>query len=145
MVKLEKITPNNWRHKLEVSEEQSRYVANSTVLLARAYAYRECRSNALLILNDDTPVGMALFYDLDELKMYDFSQIFIDKRYQGKGFGIQACKLILKLMEEDGKFDFVSLCFVEGNESARRMYEKLGFKLTGEVDEDEIIMVKKFR
>lgn len=127
---------------MEVTQEQSQYVANSTVLLARAYAYRECRSNALLILNDDVPVGMALFYDLAELKMYDFSQIFIDQRHQGKGYGLQASKLILQLMEEDGRFDRVSLCFVAGNESAHRIFEKLGFKLTGEMDEDEIIMVK---
>ena len=35
------------------------------------------------------------------------------------------------------------LCYIDGNDAARCMYEKLGFKLIGEADEDEIIMVKE--
>lgn len=145
MIRIAKITPENWRIKLEVSEEQRKWVANTTVLLARAYAYREARSNAVLIYNDDTPVGMALYYDLDHIKKYDLSQILIDERYQGKGYGTKACEIILNILEEDKKYDEVTLCIIEGNDSARRMYEKLGFKFTGEVDEDEVVMSKKFR
>ena len=143
--KIRKNNPGNWRHKLQVSPEQSKYVANSTVLLARAYAFREYRSNALLIMNDEIPVGMALYYDDVETGSYDFSQIFIDERYQGRGYGLEAAKLILTSMEEDGKFDKVTLCFIEGNETAEKMYETLGFEPTGEADGDEIIMEKKLR
>ena len=32
------------------------------------------------------------------------------------------------------------LCYVDGDESAKRLYEKLGFRHTGEVEEDEIVM-----
>ena len=58
---------------------------------------------------------MALYYDCDECNVYDFSQLFIGERYQGNGFGIEA---------------------------AKNLYEKLGFYLTGECDEDEIVMEK---
>ncbi len=40
MIRLEDITPDNWRTKLEVGESLKPYVANSKVMLARAYAYR---------------------------------------------------------------------------------------------------------
>ena len=54
MVHLVDITPDNWRLKLQVSEEQKTYVAGSAVLLARAYAYREWRSRAFVVCDDET-------------------------------------------------------------------------------------------
>ena len=145
MIRLEEINPGNWRLGLKVSEAQEQYVSDSAKLLARAYAYRESRSNAYVIYDGDIPVGMALYYDCDELNAYDFSQLFIDERYQGKGFGIEAARQILEQMERDGKYDKAILCYIDGNEAAKKMYEKLGFYLTGECDEDEIVMEKRLR
>ena len=143
MIHLEDVTPDNWREELKVSKEQDRYVSDDMKLLARAYAFRNQRSYACIICNDDEPVGMALYYDCDELQAYDFSQLFIDERYQGRGFGKEAAKLILDRMKRDGKYSEVVLCYIEGNEAAKEMYEKLGFYHTGEADEDEIVMRKK--
>lgn len=145
MLHLEEITPDNWRENLRVAKAQENYVASPAVLLARAYAYRNERSFACMIYDDDTPVGMALYYDCDELKAYDFNQFFIDERYQGRGFGKQAASMILERMEQDGKYDEIVLCYIDGNNVARDMYGKLGFFDTGEADEDEIIMRKKLR
>lgn len=146
MIELHPVTPDNWRLGLKVSAEQERFVASPAVLLARAYAYREYGSRAFVIYDDDTPVGMALYYeyyDEDGRGAYDFSQLFIAERYQGRGFGTKAAEMILDLMREDGRFDTVTLCYIEGNDEARRLYEKLGFTHTGEVDGDEIIMEKR--
>ena len=145
MIKLVTINPDNWRLGLKVSETQKRLVSDSMKLLARAYAYRESRSNAYVIYNDSIPVGMALYYDCDEVSAYDFSQLFIDERYQGNGFGIEAARQILEIMKSDGKYDKVILCYIDGNETARNMYEKLGFHLTGECDGNEIVMEKVLR
>lgn len=144
MIRLETIDPGNWRLDLKVSEAQRDYVSDSMRLLARAYAYRENRSCAYVIYHGEVPVGMALYYDCDELKAFDFSQLFIDERYQGKGLGTAAARQILELMERDGKYDRVILCYIDGNEAAKHMYENLGFCLTGERDGDEIIMEKVF-
>ena len=140
MIRLEKITPDNWRLGLKVSEEQKGFVADSAVILARAYAYRESRSRAFIICNGDTPIGMALYYDCEELGIYDLSQFFIDERYQGKGYGFEAMEVILDMMKEDGKYNRVELCYIEGNDAARKLYEKLGFSLTGDCEDDEIVM-----
>ena len=70
-----------WRCGLRVREDQHCFTADSAGLLARAYAYRAQRSEALVIYADNTPVGMALYYDLDELHAYNLSQLFIDARY----------------------------------------------------------------
>lgn len=145
MIRLETVTPDNWRLGLRVSESQKKYVADSATLLARAYAYRDSRSHALVIYDDETPVGMALYYDLEEMDAYDFSQFFIDERYQGKGRGLEAARQMLERMARDGRYDTVYLCFIEGNEAAERMYEKLGFARNGDRDGDEIVMEKRLR
>ena len=145
MIRLETVNPDNWRLRLKVSDAQKRFVADSSTMLARAYAYRESRSKAYVIYNDNLPVGMALYYDCAELNAYDLSQLFIDERYQGNGFGIEATKQILDKMKSDSKYDKVILCYIDGNEAAKNMYEKLGFTLTGDRDEDEVIMEKALR
>ena len=88
---------------------------------------------------------MAMYYDIDEEKAYNFSQFFIDRRYQGNGFGYETSKQILRMMKEDGKFGKVVLCYVEGDDTARNLYEKLGFRHTGEAEDDEIIMEMSLR
>lgn len=139
MIHFVDITPDNWRSGLKVAPEQERFVANSAVMLARAYAYREQRSRAFLIYDDETPVGMGLYYDLPDMERYDLSQLFIDERYQGKGYGKAATKAVLDAMRKDGRYSRVDLCYIEGNEAARRLYEGFGFVET-ERDEDEIVM-----
>ena len=140
MIHLETITPDNWRLGLQVRDDQRHYVSDSAGILARAYAYRESRSRAFVIYNDDLPVGMAMYYDVEDEREYNFSQFFIDKRYQGNGFGYAAASLIIQMMKDDGKYDKVVLCYIEGDDAARNLYEKLGFRHTGEAYEDEIIM-----
>lgn len=140
MIHLKEITPENWRIPLRVSPQQENYVANSMALLARAYAYRHLGSVAYVIYEDELPVGMTLYYDCPPLNVYDFSQFFIDERYQGKGYGKKAAQLIIERMKQEGRFEKIVLCYVEGNEAARVLFESLGFKHTGDVDGDEITM-----
>ena len=140
MIQLREITPGNWRLPLRVSSQQEKYVANSMTLLARAYAYRHLGSVAYVIYEDELPVGMGLYYDCPQLNAYDFSQLFIDERYQGKGYGKEATQLILDRMKQERRFEKIVLCYVEGNEGAKVLFESLGFKHTGEVDGDEITM-----
>lgn len=139
MIQLVNIDPDNWRLGLKVSQSQKTHVADSATLLARAYAYRDCRSRAFVIYDDETPVGMGLYYDLPEMECYDLSQLFIDERYQGRGYGKAATQLVLDSMKQDGKYGKVALCYVEGNDVAKHMYEKFGFVET-ERDGDEIVM-----
>lgn len=143
MIHLIDINEDNWRVDLKVADSQRKYVADSATLLARAYAYRDSRSRAFVIYNDDTPVGMGLYYDCPALDAYDFSQLFIDERYQGNGYGLAATNLVLELMKHDGKYKKVILCYIEGNEAAKRLYEKVGFR-EADRDGDEIIMEKVF-
>lgn len=140
MIHLEPIGPDNWREDLAVREDQKRFVSDPNRILARAYAYRDLGGQAKLILKGDIPVGMLLYHDWPEAERYVFSELLIDKRYQRRGFGFQAARLALDEMRADGRYSKVCLCYIEGDEPARMLYEKLGFTHTGEADGDEIIM-----
>lgn len=126
---------------LDVEESQKAYVANVAVILGRAYVFRSSRPRAFFICSDDTPVGMALYYDCPEQRSYDFSQIFIDRRYQGRGYGKAAVKLILDEMKQDGTYSKVTICYVEGNDASRKLFEQFGFVEISH-DWDEISMEK---
>ena len=140
MICLEPIGPDNWREPLEVYEGQRHFVSDPNKILARAYAYRELGAQAKLILDDDTPIGMLMYHNGFEAEQYVFSQLLIDRRYQRRGFGEQAARLALDEMRSDGRYPKVVLCYIEGDEPARNLYEKLGFTHTGEADGDEIVM-----
>ncbi len=138
MIYLVDVDDTNWRIPLNVTDEQKTYVANTTTILARAYAYRDSRSRAFLIYRDNEPIGMGLYYDC-EPDAYIFSELLIDKQFQGQGYGKAATKLVLDCMNKDGKYNKAILCYIEGNGVAKKLYENFGFAEIDR-DEDEIIM-----
>ena len=148
MIRLEPVTPDNWRERLEVRPDQEKFVAPKATILARAWVYRDARSRAFMIYDGETPVGLVLYHDYEDPEeneySYAFDQLLIDARYQGRGYGTETVKQILAMMEADGKYDKVTLCYVEGNDDARRLYEKFGFVQTWDED-GEIVMEKRIR
>ena len=100
MIRFVDVDPDNWRLGLKVAPSQKTHVADSATLLARAYAYRDRRSRAFVIYDEETPVGMGLYYDLPEMECYDFSQLFIDER-PGQGVR-QGCDTICAGCYETG-------------------------------------------
>ncbi len=112
---------------LEVAEDQQSYVCSSLVMLARAWLHRKLHPRVFNVYDDETAVGMGMYLDDPEKSAYDFCQLFIDKRYQGKGYGKAAVGLVLDAMREEGKYQKVSMCYVEGNDASRNLFEKFSF------------------
>ena len=77
MIHLVDIDPSNWRLDLKVAESQKKYVANSAVMMARAYAYREQRSRAFVIYDDETPVGMGMYHDKESFEAFSHRRSII--------------------------------------------------------------------
>ena len=114
---------------------------------AQAAQYSFFRVPTLLFMDDqyktvspEAKILYGMYHDLDEWSAYDFSQFFIDHRFQRKGYGLKAAELILEKLKADGKYDKVVLCYIDGDDAAKNLYEKLGFHHTGEADGNEIIM-----
>lgn len=142
MIHLIEIDGGNWRTPLKVAKEQETYVASPAMILARAYAYRKSGSEAFLIQQDETPVGMVMYHGEESMGAYIFSELFIDERYQGLGYGRAAVSLVLDRMKAEGRYRRVALCYIEGNTAAKNLYESFGFAETDR-DGDEIIMERE--
>lgn len=127
MIYLVDIDDENGCDDLEVAEDQKGYVCSSLVMLARAWLHRKKRPRVFNVYDGDTAVGMGMYLDDPEKEAYDFCQLFIDKNYQGRGYGKAAVQLVLEKMRKEGKYQKVSMCYVEGNDASRKLFEQFGF------------------
>lgn len=144
MIHLENITEDNYREclKLSVSKEQIKFVATNAKSLSKAYVYYNS-TKPMVVYNNEVMVGFILLRFYDEQNTYIIDQFMIDEHYQGKGYGKQAMKLAIEIMRREGKYPKIILCYIDGDEIAKKLYGSLGFHHTGEVDEDELIMALK--
>lgn len=139
MINLTEVTVENWFEvaSLSVKDDQKNYVAPVIGILARGYVYRDCNPRIYVIENDGIIVGAAFVREFaDEPLGYDLQQFMIDQRYQGKGYGSEALKLILNELHKEGHYDHVEVCVKKDDFAAIHLYEKYGFVDSGYVDDD---------
>lgn len=139
MIHLVEITEENWLEaaRLQVGEEQQKYLDRAIGILARGYVYRSCNGRVIGIAEDKRLIGLALVRDFtDEPLGYDLQQFMIDRAYQGKGHGTAALGLILDLLRKEARYPHVEVCVNREDVPALRVYEKAGFVDSGYVDED---------
>ena len=138
-MKLIAVTEENWLEaaSLSVKAHQKGYVAPAVGILARGYVYRDCNAKIHAFEQDGIIVGMALVREFtDEPLGYDLQQFMVDGRYQNRGYGTQALRLILDELRKENHYGHVELCVKKADTEAIRLYEKSGFVDSGYVDED---------
>ena len=139
MIRLTDVTEENWLQiaRLSVHDEQQAFLDRPLGIIARGYVYRHCNARVIGIANDKQMIGVALVRDLDEEPAcYDLQQFMIDRHFQNKGYGPEALKRIIGLLQEEGKYDCVEVCVNKMDAPALRLYEKMGFVDTGYIDDD---------
>ena len=139
MLKLISVTEDNWLEvaSLTVKDHQKGFVAPAIGILARGYVYRGCNAKVYAFEQDGVIVGTALVREFtDEPLGYDLQQFMIDRRYQNKGYGTKALRLLLEELRRENHYDHVELCVKKADSEAIHLYEKLGFVDSGYVDED---------
>lgn len=137
MVKLLEVNAQNFLDvaDLRVREDQRRFLDSALGIIARGYAYRSCGAQVIGIADGEQLVGVALVKVFDEEPVwYDLQQFMIDRRFQGKGYGTEALRLILARLAREGKYPCVEVCVDKANTAARRFFEKAGFVNTGYID-----------
>lgn len=143
-VSLREITEKNWYEatKLKVAESQKGTVAENVYSIAESKFYPTYEIRGIYAY--EKMVGFAFYgFDTDENENW-IARIMIDEVSQQKGFGAKAVHLILERFKERNEGNYVKLSFVEGNETAEKLYEKIGFVKTGEIIDGEIVMKYEF-
>ncbi|MCB8819938.1 GNAT family N-acetyltransferase [Microvirga rosea] len=123
---------------LRVPANQSSFVASNDDSLEEAEDNPACVP--LIIRAAGKPVGFAM-YALDEDDgNYWIYRLMVDARFQGNGYGRAALMQIIRMLAEHAGCSCVVLGVKPKNERARRLYEAVGFRATGDIIEGEIVM-----
>ena len=77
-------------------------------------------------------------------KVSDIGLLIGNKNYWGKGVGMEACKLALSYGFEEMALRKIYLAVYENNPVAKKIYEKLGFKLEGTLRKQVLVKGEYF-
>lgn len=146
MIIFRKITEENFDVIMKMKRPDGEgYVASNAYSLAQAWLYRDANDvYPFAIYNDDEAVGfMMLDEDLEERYLVIW-RIMFPEEHQNKGYGTQAIEKIVQMAKKSGKYDYMIIDYVLENTIAGHVYEKVGFKPTGEISNGEIVMRLNF-
>ena len=130
--------------RLAVADSQKGFVAPNAVSLAQALFAPEAWYRAIYL--DDTPVGFVMLSDESqavpppehpEIGVWRF---MIDARHQGQGIGAAALGQVIEQVRARGRFAKLELSYVPGPGCPEPFYLGLGFRHTGRVDGDEVVL-----
>ena len=89
------------------------------------------------IEHDGELIGFTMFGRNEEEDFYELCRIMIDTRYQNKGYGTQAIRLVLDEMKTRFGCKEVYLSTDPANERGKHVYEKTGFRSEHRMLDDE--------
>lgn len=130
--------------RLSVAESQKGFVAPNAVSLSQALFAPEAWYRAIYC--DDEPAGFVMLAD-DTLKTpppenpgIGVWRLMIDAKFQGRGIGRAAMARVIEHVRGKGCFRSLELSYVPGPGCPEPFYRSLGFRPTGQMDEDEIVL-----
>jgi diamine N-acetyltransferase len=137
MVTLREITRANLWTCLDLTlhPEQEGFVAPNAVSLANAYV--EPSFVPLGVYAGEEMVGFAMYGQHPVTGAWWVIRLMIDRAHQGKGYGRAAMEAVIDRMSERIGCNEIVTSFVSTNAVAARLYESLGFRPTGEIEDDE--------
>lgn len=141
MIELREITQHNLEKvlNLEISESQERFVSSTAHSLAQAWVFRET-AFPFAVYAENKIVGFVMLGYYESKKQYTLWKFLIDKRYQNKGYGKQALKLAVQYLINNFHVTEIFTGVAFGNDVARKLYDSIGFRETGEADDFQFEM-----
>ena len=139
-ITLRPITQDNWRVclQLDTTEAQRRFVASVAHSLAQAYV--EPWWTPLAIYADEIPVGFVMYRQLPGTDIAWIQRIMIDARHQHKGYGQMAMEAVISRIRQQESGREIRLSYHPDNTVAAHLYERWGFRPTGELQGGEIVV-----
>jgi len=146
LVSLQQITAETVRSitQLSVSESQKGFVAPNAVSLAQALFAPKAWYRAIYLA--EQPVGFVMLEDdsllspLPEHPQVGVWRFMIDARFQGQGVGKVALLRVIEHVRSKSLFKTLELSYVPGPGCPEPFYIDIGFRHTGRVDGNEVIL-----
>lgn len=121
--------------------EDEDYVAPVLYSLAEAWLYRaEGSVNPFLACLDGKAIAFVMTHTQRSSRTLDIWRLLIPPESTNRGFGTRILKKLIAESRRSGAYDALELSYVPGNALAEHVYDKMGFKPTGDLDDGEIIM-----
>ena len=150
-VSLREVTSDTVRDvcRLEVTVEQQGLVAPNAISIAQAYFEPAAWFRA--IYAGDTPVGFAMIYDPTRTSTPEAGpdtcflwRFMIDRRHQRLGYGAAALTLVIAHARTLAGVARMKTSYVPQPGNASPLYERAGFRATGELDDGEHVLELTF-
>jgi diamine N-acetyltransferase len=128
---------------LRVSPSQERYVSSVADSLREAAEHPDAHAQYWAVYDGDTPVGFVMIADevgSPEYIPHYLWKLLIDERYQGQGFGTATLDLIVEYFRGRPGVEVLNTSAGQGEGSPISFYEQCGFKRTGEIRSDEVML-----
>jgi diamine N-acetyltransferase len=145
-VSLRAITADTVRSiiRLQVADAQQGFVAPNAVSLAEALFSPAAWYRAIYLA--EQPAGFVMLHDESLLTpppaapQVGVWRLMVDARFQGRGVGRAAMALVLAHVRAKAVFSSLQLSYVPGPGCPEPFYRGLGFRPTGEMDGDEVVL-----
>ena len=130
--------------RLSVAESQECFVAPNAVSLAQALFAPEAWYRAVYLV--DELVGFVMLEDESlrspspETPMVGVWRFMIDAKFQGRGIGTAAMMRVIEHVRAKGLFASLELSYVPGPGCPEPFYLGLGFRHTGRIEGNEIVL-----
>lgn len=126
-------------HTCQLTDEQKEFVSPFWFSIGRAYLFKEDNYPCIIYNAQNDPIGFINFSKwLGIGDAYTWS-FFIDKVYQGKGYGKNAALLAVSILKTANPDKRIKLATETANTKAQRLYVALGFERLAEMDGDDIV------
>ena len=152
-MQLQPVTEQNWKAliKLKVSDDQTHFVASNLYSIAEAQFGFEDEGHWKFYpfgaYVGDVPVGFVMYacnFAHSRFQVF-VVRLMVDQQFQGKGYGREIMKQILKDFEANDQIKNIGISYEPENEPARKLYASLGFVEPGELLDGETLAVLKLR
>ena len=143
-IRLADLTEDNIRQcfELKTASSQMQYIASNEDSW-RAAKENEKIARPFAIYCNEKMVGFTMFAFDEEYEdlndRYWLWRFMIDEKFQGNGYGTAALQAIIQYFRDHGTNN-IRLSAKETNTAALSMYRKAGFRDTGEMNGEEIVL-----
>jgi len=140
-ISLREVDENNFDEVISLQVEK--YCASNIYSLAQAKIFPD--AIPLAIYNNDTLVGFIMYgIEPRDNNEYWIDMLMIDEKYQKNGFGKKALETIIKKIKQDKSHNKIKISTNPENTIAIKLYKKLGFYETGELHDDEALLILEY-